>query len=279
MANDLDEIRIRGLRIFAHHGVFPEETRLGQMFVVNATLYTSTRKGGLADALEDTISYADVCLFLTDYLQKNTWKLLEAAVEHTCRALLQQFPLLRKVELELEKPSAPIPLPFDSVSVRVIRGWHRCFVALGSNLGNKQAYLDGAVEALRMDPCIRLTQVSSYLVTAPYGGVEQDDFLNGAVELETLYDPQELLDRLHEIEQNANRERLVHWGPRTLDLDILFYDDLVQDDPSLTLPHPDMQNRDFVLRPMAELVPNFLHPVFHKTIGQLLKELPNSHEI
>ena len=130
-----------------------------------------------------------------------------------------------------------------------------------------------------MDPCIRLTQVSSYLVTAPYGGVEQDDFLNGAVELETLYDPQELLDRLHEIEQNANRERLVHWGPRTLDLDILFYDDLVQDDPSLTLPHPDMQNRDFVLRPMAELVPNLLHPVFHKTIGQLLKELPNSHEI
>ena len=109
--------------------------------------------------------------------------------------------------------------------------------------------------------------------------MEQDDFLNGAVELETLYDPQELLDRLHEIEQNANRKRLVHWGPRTLDLDILFYDDLVQDDPSLTLPHPDMQNRDFVLRPMAELAPNFLHPVFQKTIGQLLKELPNNHEI
>ena len=273
----LDEIRIRGLRIFAHHGVFQEETRLGQTFVVNATLYTSTREGGLLDSLEDTISYADVCLFLTDYLQKNTWKLLEAAVEHTCRALLQQFPLLREVELELEKPSAPIPLPFDSVSVRVSRGWHRCFVALGSNLGDKQAYLDGAVEALRTDPCIRLKRVSAYLVTAPYGGVKQDDFLNGAVELETLYAPQELLDRLHEIELDAKRERLVHWGPRTLDLDILFYDDLVQDEPTLTLPHPDMQNRDFVLRPMAELAPNFVHPIFHKTMGQLLKELPDNH--
>ena len=273
----LDEIRIRGLKIFAHHGVFQEETRLGQTFVVNATLYTSTRKGGLLDSLEDTISYADVCLFLTEYLQKNTWKLLEAAVEHTSRALLLRFPLLRGVELELEKPSAPIPLPFDSVSVKVARGWHRCFVALGSNLGDKQTYLDGAVEALRMDPGIRIKQVSTYLVTAPYGGVQQDDFLNGAVELETLYDPQELLDRLHDIEMDAKRERLVHWGPRTLDLDILFYDDLVQDDPTLTLPHPDMQNRDFVLRPMAELAPNFLHPVFHKTIGQLLKELPNNH--
>ena len=113
----LDEIRIRGLRIFAHHGVFQEETRLGQTFVVNATLYTSTREGGLRDSLEDTISYADVCLFLTDFLQKNTWKLLEAAVEHACRELLLRFLLLRAVELELEKPSAPIPLPFDSVSV------------------------------------------------------------------------------------------------------------------------------------------------------------------
>lgn len=269
-----DEIRIRGLRIFAHHGVFAEETRLGQMFVVNATLYTSTRKGGLADALEDTISYADVCLFLTDYLQKNTWKLLEAAVEHACRELLLRFPLLRAVELELEKPSAPIPLPFDSVSVCVKRGWHRCFAALGSNLGDKKGYLDGAVEALKADPCIRLKQVSSYLVTAPYGGVEQDDFLNGAVELETLYDPEELLDVLHAMEQAAKRERLVHWGPRTLDLDILFYDGLVRDDPVLTLPHPDMQNRDFVLRPMAELAPHFVHPVFHKTMQQLLDALP-----
>ena len=274
MARKSDEIRIRGLRIFAHHGVFEEETRLGQMFVVNATLYTSTRQGGLADALEQTISYADVCVFLTEYLQKNTWKLLEAAVEHACRALLLRFPLINEVELEMEKPSAPIPLPFDSVSVCVRRGWHRAFVALGSNMGDKQGYLDGAVEALRADECVRVKQVSAYRVTAPYGGVEQDDFLNAAMEIETLYDPQELLDALHVLEQAARRERLIHWGPRTLDLDILFYDDLVQDDPALILPHPDLHNRDFVLGPMAELAPNLVHPVLNKTMKQLLNELP-----
>ena len=273
MARKTDEIRIRGLRVFAHHGVFEEETRLGQMFVVNATLYTSTRQGGLADALEQTISYADVCVFLTKYLQRNTWKLLEAAVEHSCRALLLRFPLINEVELELQKPSAPIPLPFDSVSVCVRRGWHRAFVALGSNLGDKQGYLDGAVEALRADECVRVKQVSSYRVTAPYGGVEQDDFLNAAMEIETLYEPEELLDALHVLEQAARRERLVHWGPRTLDLDILFYDDLVQDDPALILPHPDLQNRDFVLGPMVELAPNFVHPVLHKTMRQLLDAL------
>lgn len=278
MARKSDEIRIRGLRVFAHHGVFEEETRLGQMFVVNATLYTSTRQGGLADALEQTISYADVCVFLTEYLQKNTWKLLEAAVEHSCRALLLKFPLVNEVELELEKPSAPIPLPFDSVSVCVRRGWHRAFVALGSNLGDKQGYLNGAVEALRADPCVRVKQVSSYRVTAPYGGVEQDDFLNAAMEIETLYDPEELLDALHAIEQAARRERLIHWGPRTLDLDVLFYDDLVQDDPALIIPHPDLHNRDFVLGPMAELAPNFVHPVLGKTMQQLLSELPSAEK-
>ena len=273
MVFDQDEIRIRGLRVYAHHGVFPEETRLGQTFVVNATLFMSTRKGGLADILEQTISYADVCQFLTEYLQQNTWKLLEAAVEHTCREMLLRFPLLREVELELEKPSAPIPLPFDTVSVCIRRSWHRAFVALGSNIGDRQGYLDGGVQALRADPCIRVKQVSTYYVTAPYGGVEQEDFLNGALELETLYTPQELLEVLHTIEQAAKRERLVHWGPRTLDLDILLYDDLVQDDSVLTIPHPDMQNRDFVLKPMAELAPQVFHPVFRKTMGQLLEAL------
>lgn len=273
MQLNLDEIRIRGLRIFAHHGVYEEETRLGQTFVVNATLFASTRKGGLNDTLEDTISYAGVCHFLTEYLQENTWKLLEAAAEHACRALLLRFPLLRQVELELEKPSAPIPLPFDSVSVCIRRAWRQAFVALGSNLGDKQGHLDGAVRTLEADPCIRIKQVSPYLVTKPYGNVAQDDFLNAAMEIETLYTPEELLDVLHTVEQAAKRERLIHWGPRTLDLDILFYEDTVQDSDTLTLPHPDLQNRDFVLRPMVDLAPHFVHPLLHQTMEQLLKAL------
>ena len=103
--------------------------------------------------------------------------------------------------------------------------------------------------------------------------MEQDDFVNGAIALKTLLSPQELLERLHEIEQHANRERIIHWGPRTLDLDIIFYDKLVYEDEDLIIPHIDMQNRDFVLKPLAELCPNYRHPVFGKTVSQLLGEL------
>ena len=85
-----------------------------------------------------------------------------------------------------------------------------------------------------------------------------------------MLNPVELLDALHKIEAAAGRERLIHWGPRTLDLDIIFYDKLVYEDEQLIIPHVDMQNRYFVLKPLAELIPNYRHPVFGKTVSEML---------
>ena len=114
---------------------------------------------------------------------------------------------------------------------------------------------------------------NGFLGATVYGGVEQDDFLNGAIELETLLSPIELLHFLQKTELEAGRERKIHWGPRTLDLDILFYEDVISQTKELMIPHPDMQNREFVLKPLTELCPYYMHPLFHKSVKQMLEEL------
>ena len=268
-----DEIQIRDLEVFANHGVFPEETRLGQKFLLSLTMYTDTRKAGTGDCLEDSIDYGAVSHFMTDYMKRHTWKLIEAAAEHLAEELLLRYPLLKGVTLELKKPWAPVGLPLDTVAVKITRFWHRAYLGLGSNLGDKETYLNQAVEALDETRGCQVEKVSSYLVTEPYGGVEQDDFLNACLCLKTYLSPEELLRRLHEIEQDAHRERIIRWGPRTLDLDILLYDDLILETEELILPHMDMENREFVLKPLSEIAPNLRHPILHKTMRQLADQL------
>ena len=268
-----DEIQIRDLEVFANHGVFPEETRLGQKFLLSLTMYTDTRKAGTGDCLEDSIDYGAVSHFMTDYMKQHTWKLIEAAAEHLAEELLLRYPLLKGITLELKKPWAPVGLPLDTVAVKITRFWHRAYLGLGSNLGDKEAYLNQAVKALDETRGCQVEKVSSYLVTEPYGGVEQDDFLNACLCLKTYLSPEELLRRLHEIEQDAHRERIVRWGPRTLDLDILLYDDLILETEDLILPHMDMENREFVLKPLSEIAPNLRHPILHRTMRQLADQL------
>ena len=268
-----DTIRIAGLEVYARHGVFTEERKLGQKFYVNALLNTDTRAAGQRDALELSTDYGAVCEEICRFLTEHTYALLEAAAEHLAEDLLLLFPRIKALELEIQKPSAPIRFPFDYVSVSVRRGWRRAVIACGSNMGDKEAYLRGAERGLSDDEKCRLLRSSSLRLTKPYGGVEQDDFLNGAFLIETLYEPEELLMLLQRLEKEAGRERLVRWGPRTLDLDIISYEDAVVCTDTLTIPHPDLRNRDFVLRPLSELTPQWVHPLYQKTAVMLLEEL------
>ena len=266
----MDCIKIENLEIYAYHGVFPEEKEKGQKFYINATLDTDLRKAGKTDDLTASTHYGEVALLLQEKMTEQSYDLIERAAEVCAEAVLLQFPLVRSIMLELRKPEAPIPLSFESVSVVIRRGWKRAYVALGSNMGDSKAYLDQAVDALKSDAKIRVLNVADYIITKPYGGVEQDDFINSVAAVETLYSPEELLNKLHEIEEAHDRERVVHWGPRTLDLDILLYEEVVMDTPDLTIPHKDMQNREFVLKPMTEIAPYEKHPLLGQTMEQLL---------
>lgn len=274
----MDKIKIRGLEIWAKHGVFPEENVLGQKFVISADLYTNTRSAGKSDDLTQSIHYGEVCQFMKTFMEEHTYQLIETVAEKLAEELLLVFEHLQGIRLEIAKPWAPVGLPLDTVSVEISRFWHRAYLALGSNLGDKEAYLRQGIQGLQDQKDCRVTAVSSFLRTAPYGGVAQDDFLNACLELDTLLTPEELLDVMHEIEQEAGRERLIHWGPRTLDLDIIFYDDIVYDTPELHIPHIDMQNRDFVLNPLAELCPAYRHPLLKKTVEELKNALTEPEE-
>ena len=145
---------------------------------------------------------------------------------------------------------------------------HTAYVALGSNLGDKEANLRKALELLE-ERGVEIVKTSTFISTEPYGVTDQPQFLNGVCEVRTSLEPLELLHTLLDIEQEMGRVRLRHWGERNIDLDLLLYEDVVMDTEELKLPHPDMQNRDFVLLPLAEIAPELVHPILQKSIEEL----------
>ncbi len=131
----------------------------------------------------------------------------------------------------------------------------RGFLGLGSNLGDKRAHLEAALAALRREPSLEVRRVAGFYRTAPLGPVEQDWFLNTVAEIATDLPPRALLERCQAIEQALGRVRHERWGPRTIDLDLLWLDSGAVAEPGLTLPHPGMHQRSFVLEPLSELAP------------------------
>ena len=269
----MDFIEIKGISVFAHHGVLPEETKEGQNFYIDARLYLNLEKAGTSDALEATVDYGEVSLFINTFLTTNTYKLLEAAAQNLATELLKKFDGIDMVDITIHKPDAPIPVAFDDVTVNITRKWNTAYLGIGSNMGDKQRFVDNALCKLKQLENVKNVKCSKLLVTEPYGGVEQDKFLNGAVEIKTLYTPEQLLEELHRIENEAGRERTIHWGPRTLDLDILFYEDIVMSTDTLIIPHPDMENRIFVLEPLMELCPHYVNQATGKSVKMMYSEL------
>jgi 2-amino-4-hydroxy-6-hydroxymethyldihydropteridine diphosphokinase len=144
-----------------------------------------------------------------------------------------------------------------------------CFLSLGANLGDRKAVLDSALHAIS-DVCGQLVSVSDVYETAPWGVIDQPLYLNIAILVQTNLSANLLLEKCQNIENSFGRERTERWGSRTLDIDILFYDDLVMETEFLTLPHPRLAERKFVLVPLVEIAPDFVHPILGVSIVTLL---------
>ena len=151
------------------------------------------------------------------------------------------------------------------------------YIALGSNLGDKEANLRQALKML-MVIGLQIRSVSGFFKTEHYGVTDQPEFINAVACVKTDLAPEKLLKLLLDTELEMGRVRLRHWGERNIDLDLLLYDDLIYYSEKLVLPHPDMQNRLFVLQPLSEIAADKIHPVYKKSIQNLLKSLTDGDE-
>lgn len=148
---------------------------------------------------------------------------------------------------------------------------NKAYLGLGTNIGERENYLRQACEIINHHPMINILKVSKVYETKAWGLKEQDDFLNICIEIETKLNPQELLEVCHNVESKLNRVRAIRWGPRTIDVDILLFNDIISLDENLTLPHPRIRERAFVLIPLVDLNENLL--IDNKTIHSYLNEL------
>ena len=148
-----------------------------------------------------------------------------------------------------------------------------CYLGLGSNLGDKQNNIKEAIRKISSLESVEIKRTSSIIVTEPYGKTDQPDFLNCVIELDTGLLPEELLKKCLDIENQLGRVRNEKWGPRTIDIDLLFYEDKIINSEVLVLPHPELHKREFVLISLNELCPNLVHPILNKKIRNIFMEL------
>jgi len=153
------------------------------------------------------------------------------------------------------------------------------YLGIGSNIGNRKQNCLEAIRLLSENPFISVIKISSLYETEPVGLESQSSFINCVIGIETTLDPGRLLDVCREIEESLGRERVAQWGPRTIDIDILLYNNQVINDRDLKIPHPLMHERGFVLIPLAEIAPDAFHPVKRRKIKDLLKGIKDMHSV
>lgn len=260
-----DHVYINGLRVMVLIGVLPHEREAPQPIQIDVDVEVDLSRAGQSDDLHDTVNYGAMCDAIAALARESSDLLLERLAQRVADCALG-FDGVEVAHVMITKLNPPIDEELTSTAVRITRQRtemstvvdssrkHTAIIALGSNLGDRVHNLKFAVDQMSQLGTVRVE--SPVYETDPIGGPDnQGSYLNMVVALETDLDPYALLRRLNAIEADALRERVVRWGPRTLDLDIIFYDEISIADEFLTVPHPRWLERRFVLAPLADIAP------------------------
>lgn len=257
--SSFDRIQLHGLLFQTLIGINPEEQDTLQPVTIDLNLYLMPLLACRTDDLTQSISYATVYDQVAHLVHTHHVGLVERLAGLIAETLLKKHPALMALDVAVYKPEAPLPGPFAQagISIRRTRAdfglLTTATLSLGANQGDCLETLKQAVALLGGHPQNHLIGTSSVYQTTPVGLVDQPDFFNLVVRLETSLDPFALLDFCQQIEQRFARERVLRWGPRTLDIDLLTYGQLNSESACLSLPHPRMAERDFVQIPLVEL--------------------------
>ncbi|MGN1372780.1 MAG: 2-amino-4-hydroxy-6-hydroxymethyldihydropteridine diphosphokinase [Candidatus Coproplasma sp.] len=263
------EINIKGIKVSACHGVLESEKTSPQPFVFDVAIDCDISSPALTDNVKDTVDYAEVCTIVTNYCKKHSFNLIERLANGVAEEIIKRFNIIKAVEVTVHKPHAPIPHPFEDVYVTARVERNEVVLSLGSSEGEKEESLQFAVDRLAKTYGIEVLKVSSFIQSSPYGGVAKNIFLNGAVLIRTILSPRRLLKTINEIEAEGGRVRTKRWADRTLDIDIIYFGNKVIQENGLCVPHPDYINRQFVLIPLKQIVPQFVCPLTHKRVIDL----------
>ena len=252
----MNKIEILGLEVSACHGVLDFEKSKPQKFVFDAELTVDFLPVLKTDDIKGTVNYADVCALIERITKENKFNLIEKLALECSYRILEKFGAVQKIRLTCKKPEAPIPQKFENIAVTIELERVKAYLSIGSSMGDRQATLYRAIKLLGETRGIAVEKVSAFIESEPYGEVAKNMFLNGALCVSTFLSPHALLDEIHRIEKACGRVRKKRWDDRTLDIDIIFYGDKTVNDETLTIPHPDYKNRDFVLIPLKQICPN-----------------------
>lgn len=267
------KIIIHDLVINACHGVNEEEKTQKQPFSISVEIVTDIGEAVKNDDITQTVSYSAVCKQIKTVVESTTYNLIETLADTLACSIACRYYNITSVKVLLKKMEPPMKVKPNYVAVEVVREYKRCYLSLGSSVGDRNGYLDFALEKLNNDIHIRNVRESGRIETEPYGGVAKNKFINSAVELETIYSPQELLKIINNIEEEAGRVRNKKWEDRVLDIDIVLFGNEIINDENLTVPHKEMYKREFVLRPLLLLNDALYHPLLGKYLKDILEEI------